>query len=87
MSYICPVCNYPNLQERPRGETTGGSYEICPSCGFQFGVTDEDLGFTYEVWRQDWITKGMPWNGIGIESPDGWNPDEQLKGLAIVVKR
>ena len=26
----------------------GGSYEICPSCGFQFGVSDDDLGSTYE---------------------------------------
>jgi hypothetical protein len=30
----------------------GGSYEICPSCGFRFGATDNDEGISYASWRQ-----------------------------------
>jgi hypothetical protein len=60
----------------------GGSYEICPSCGFEFGVTDDDLGYSYESWRQRWVEAGMPWYAEGIEErPDGWNPSEQLRGI------
>ncbi|GGF98327.1 hypothetical protein GCM10007304_10410 [Rhodococcoides trifolii] len=51
MNHVCPVCEYPYLKEEPR-TANGGSYEICPRCGFQFGVTDDDLGFTYEQWRE-----------------------------------
>jgi hypothetical protein len=79
MAYVCPVCGFPDLEELPRGETTGGSYEICPSCGFQFGVSDEDEGVTYEEWRQQWIEKGMPWESIGIAKPGNWDPIEQLR--------
>jgi len=80
--YDCPVCGYDALAEPPRGRSGGGSYEICPSCGFQFGVTDDDRGFSYEAWRDDWISRGMPWDSTGIESPpDDWNPRAQLRSL------
>jgi hypothetical protein len=81
--YTCPVCGFTRLTEEPRSPRTGaGSYEICPSCGFQFGVTDDDLGFTYEEWRRQWIERGMPWDSEGIEpEPDGWNPAQQLRDL------
>jgi hypothetical protein len=78
---MCPVCGYPKLKEQPHSEATGGSYEICPSCGFQFGVSDEDQGFTYHQWRQQWIELGKPWRGIGISPPQFWNPTEQLENL------
>lgn len=83
MSYVCPVCGYPDLEEPPRSPRSGGgSYEICPSCGFQFGVTDEDRGFTYEEWRRHWTERGMPWASEGIEAPPaGWNPKQQLRRL------
>ncbi len=42
MSYTCPVCGYPCLTERPRLPRSGGGwFEICPSCGSQFGLTDD----------------------------------------------
>lgn len=79
--YTCPVCGYPDLTERPRTES-GGSYEICYSCGFEFGVTDDDRGFSYEAWRQRWVERGMPWDGLGIDSPpDCWDPASQLSNL------
>lgn len=79
------MCGYQGLEEAPRGSDGGGSYEICLSCGFQFGVTDDDKGFTYDDWRLEWIARGMPWDSEGIEPvPANWNPKEQLN--AVVKK-
>ncbi|SHH34490.1 hypothetical protein SAMN05443575_3761 [Jatrophihabitans endophyticus] len=77
--YVCPACGYPGLIEPPRDTDSGGSYEICLSCGFQFGVSDDDLGYTYESWRAEWIARGMPWDSTGIQAvPAGWDPARQL---------
>ena len=84
MSFVCPVCGYPDLDENPRGELTGGSYEICPSCGIQFGYNDEAGGNpearagAYEKWRKLWIESGMIWDKGRTEPPPGWNPRRQL---------
>jgi hypothetical protein len=78
MPYTCPVCGFPNLAEIPRTDE-GGSYEICPSCGFQFGVSDDDRGITYDEWRKNWIKLGMPWSSIGIKPPPNWNPTDQVR--------
>ncbi len=77
MSYMCPVCGYPELDEDP---SYIGSFEICPSCGFQFGVSDRDRGFTYEQWRNFWKALGMKWLGSG-QPPEDWNPKKQLQNL------
>ncbi len=82
MSYQCPVCGFPDLFEPPRSlRTGGGSYEICPSCGFEFGISDDDLGYSYEVWRQEWIGRGMHWSSVARGRPDGWDPVRQLSSL------
>ena len=83
MTDTCPACGYPALSEPPRSPTSGGgSYEICPSCGFEFGVTDGDRGLSYKQWRQRWIERGMPWDSAAIEPrPDGWDPLTQLQHL------
>ncbi len=72
--YTCPVCDYPKLSEPPRSEFGGGSFEICPSCGFQFGVNDDGEGISYETWRRRWEAAGMPWSSIAISKPDSWEP-------------
>ena len=82
MKFICPVCGFPELMEKPRGSETGGSYEICPSCGFQFGVSDDDEGFTFLGWRQAWIEAGAKWQSVARPPPSEWNPHLQLKRLA-----
>jgi predicted RNA-binding Zn-ribbon protein involved in translation (DUF1610 family) len=81
MHYTCPVCGYPELNEPPRSSSGGGSYEICPSCGFEFGYTDDDLGFSYEQWRQRWTQQGMKWRSTSRTPPPGWDPEAQLQRL------
>jgi hypothetical protein len=81
LAYTCPVCGYQNLTELPRSPDSGGSYEICPSCGFEFGVSDDDLGYSYDRWREEWITRGTPWSSVGRTEPEGWDPAAQLESL------
>ncbi len=80
MNHKCPVCGYPKLTEVPRTHASGGSYEICPSCGFQFGVSDDDGGFTYEQWREKWREAGMKWSSKQ-KAPLDWDPKAQLKTI------
>ncbi|MEZ5385018.1 MAG: hypothetical protein R3F13_05835 [Prosthecobacter sp.] len=78
----CPVCGYDRLEEPPRNRTGGASMEICACCGFQFGVTDDDDGISYDEYRQGWIKDGMPW-ASNQKAPKGWNPQTQLANLAL----
>ena len=78
MTYGCPVCGFLQLTDPPRTPSGGGSYEICPSCGFQFGVSDDDQGWTYDKWRSRWIKEGMRWDRGRTEPPLAWNPIDQL---------
>lgn len=80
-TYHCPICGYPGLLDRPRTANGGGSDEICPSCGFQFGYTDDDLGFTDEQWRAKWTSEGMPWADPVHPHPAGWDPVAQLRAV------
>lgn len=81
--FLCPVCGWPHLTEPPRTATNGGgSYEICPSCGFEFGFTDHALEIGDREWREGWKICGTPWSSVGIASPPfGWDPIEQLRSL------
>jgi hypothetical protein len=77
---VCLACGFPGLYEPPRSATAGGgSYEICPSCGFQFGVTDEDDGYSYVQWREKWIAEGMEWVSVSRLPPQRWNPVSVLQ--------
>lgn len=78
MKYVCPVCGYPELSEEIYTAGRGASFEICPSCGFEFGVSDMDLGITYQQWRRKWIENGMVWWSTHRKAPQNWNPKEQV---------
>jgi hypothetical protein len=80
--HTCPVCAYPKLEEAPRSKSGGGSYEICPCCGFQFGVDDDDKGLSYEEARERWIAKGMIWRSKGQKAPAKWDAAKQLATLS-----
>jgi hypothetical protein len=78
----CPVCGFAGLCSAARGAGGRPSFEICPSCGFQSGVSDDDHGFSYADWRARWIEAGMRWNaGELLPEPDDYDPCEQLREL------
>ena len=78
--YRCPVCGFLDLHEPPYTKY-GASYEICPACGYQFGVSDDDRGIAAEDWRAAWIASGSLWFSKGIAAPVGWDPASLLRKL------
>ena len=78
MGYMCPVCGYEGLSKQPYGGVPDPSYEVCSSCGFEFGFDDEGEGFTFQQWRQKWMEGGMVWWNRGSKPPENWNPREQV---------
>lgn len=87
MPYTCPVCGYPHLEEQPHHPGAGGSDEICPSCGTQFGYHDganDDLVWRtkrHEVLRRKWIAGGMKWHSKVDPVPGDWKPETQLRNI------
>ena len=76
--HACTVCGWPGLAEPPRSASGGGSFEICPCCGFQFGVSDDDEGHTDAAWRARWIRDGMEWSSASRPAPARWSARRQL---------
>ena len=79
---ICPVCGYDGLDEPPFNERGAGSDDICPCCGFQFGLDDfpyEDRERLVAEWRERWADGGCVWKfpSDGLP-PEGWDPQAQL---------
>lgn len=83
MTNICPVCGYDKLYQESYNRGTP-SFEICPSCRFEFGVTDYDMGFTFGQWREKWIKEGMKfwWKE---DEPKNWDPKRQLLNIGIKI--
>jgi hypothetical protein len=80
-AHTCAACGYRQLRYPQRSADGGASHEICPSCGFESGFTDDDQGLTHQDWRTKWVTNGMPWFGKGTERPTDWNPMQDLVAL------
>ena len=78
MSFQCPVCGYDGLDE-PAYANGCASFEICPSCGTQFGY--EDVSRSHEELRQAWIESGCQWWSKNAPRPAGWDPTLQLSKL------
>jgi hypothetical protein len=74
MTHIYPVCGYPDLYEPAYKDIDLGSDEICPSCGYQFGCTDDALHITHAQWRTRWVAQGMMWDKGRSTPPPNWNP-------------
>lgn len=70
-NYVCPICGYEKLKENPYYNENLASCEICPCCGFEFGVTyfndlDKENGIYSEeeainYYRKMWILTGAMW--------------------------
>src|SRR5206468_2220706 len=89
MPFTCPVCGFSALVQPARTHEGGGSQEICPSCGIQFGYDDEAGGdlsarqMIYGEWRRRWIAGGMRWDNGRTTPPADWDPKEQLRRIGI----
>jgi len=66
---LCPVCAF-EMVDGPR------SFNICPSCGTEFGLHDENA--TIGELRAWWLSTGPRWHSTVIRQPVGWNPTMQL---------
>lgn len=73
MNYLCPVCGYNGMDERPE------NYAICDCCGTEFGYDDYKL--SHADLRQRWIANGMPWWSIDFPAPPDWSPVAQLHNI------
>ena len=80
MKHTCLVCGFPGLLEAPRAKNGGGSFEICPSCGYQFGVSDDDRHISPTQWRAQWQRDGMKW-ASRQPAPKNWDAAGQLRGF------
>jgi transcription elongation factor Elf1 len=78
MSFTCPICGYPDLSEDPDPHGAP-SFEICPSCGTEFGLDEGPNG--YDGLRQGWIERGMQWCSAVRRPPPEWNPEVHLASL------
>jgi hypothetical protein len=70
MNYTCPVCGYDSLELPPI------NFEICPSCGTEFGLDDIENSLIDLTLR--WIRNGMHWWSNAAEPPRNWRPEEQV---------
>jgi len=70
----CTVCGY-EMDEGPR------SFNICPSCGTEFGLHDENAS-TLEL-RDAWLASGPKWYSPVIPKPLAWKPIDQLMSLFL----
>jgi len=79
--YMCPVCGYPEIEEIPYLDENTPSYEICPSCGTEYGY--DDLVKTHTQLRDEWIINGLSWWAKSESPPSDWNPIKQLKAAGL----
>jgi hypothetical protein len=87
----CPTCGYEQDEDPWKGKSP--SFEICLSCGTQFGYQDA-IRFTgtevqikdrYDELRKKWIEGGMKWSSVSTIYivPENWNPKRQLLNIGI----
>jgi hypothetical protein len=71
---LCRVCGY-EMEEGPR------DYNICPSCGTEFGI--HDVNSSIDNLRTGWLATGPRWYSPVIPEPLGWRPIPQLSKLFL----
>ncbi|MBI1185569.1 hypothetical protein GC194_14980 [bacterium] len=83
---FCRICGFPYEDNFPWTEIDGKMYpsrEICPCCGAEHGF-DDDLKSSVIVYRQNWISKGFPFD-VKEKQPKDWNEQKlmvQLKNIS-----
>ena len=69
---MCPVCGFG--MEDPHCH-----YNICPSCGTEFGVSDANSSVV--SLRTVWVETGARWWSTTEPAPDKWNAATQLASI------
>ncbi len=77
--HICPICGFSSLEEAAYSLEGDESFEMCPSCGCEFGY--DDFGKTHRELRKAWIERSVPWSSSS-PAPENWDAEKQLKSLA-----
>jgi hypothetical protein len=72
---ICPVCGY-------APEEAYEDHDICVCCGTQFGYHDS-IRRHAEI-REDWLSRGAPWNSRRKAMTEGWDAQEQMKDAGLI---
>ena len=57
-------------------EDSPENFNICPSCGTEFGI--HDVNTSILALRQNWLSTGPKWWSSVDPQPDNWNPLQQL---------
>lgn len=83
--YTCPICGYKGLNELPYDEFGEPSYEICPSCGFEYGFDDLSEGISFEEYRKKWILEGSKWFWKKSK-PKNWTLTKQLENINLKLE-
>jgi len=74
MVNMCPVCGY-GMEDPPE------DYNICPSCGTEFGL--HDVNSSIAALRAAWLRSGARWWSPVDPQPLGWDPYLQLDNLTV----
>ena len=82
MDYSCPVCGFAGLEEPHRDKYGEPSFEICPSCGTEFGYHDAKR--SHDELREEWVRNGARWHGHH-GAPPGWDPIKQLTAAGLIA--
>jgi hypothetical protein len=71
---LCTVCGY-KMEEGPR------DYNICPSCGTEFGI--HDVNSSIENLQDLWLKSGPRWHSSVVAQSVKWDPFEQFIHLYL----
>lgn len=78
--YICLVCGYDKL-EKPQYNSHGDpTFVSCDCCGFESGFDDDDQGYTFETYRENWLRNNATWF-FPDTKPDVWDKNTLVKQL------
>jgi hypothetical protein len=77
----CAVCGYHGLRFPQRRSNGRPSRELCPSCGFHSGQTDDVDGHDPVQWRTQWVGEGMKWVSETTAKPDDWHPFRSMTAM------
>jgi len=60
-------------------EDEPSNFNICPSCGTEFGYHDANVPIT--TLRAEWLRNGAKWWSATEPEPEGWDPYAQVSNL------